>query len=30
MTTAQALKFEAPDQGEETARADLYALLATM
>jgi TorA maturation chaperone TorD len=28
MTTAQPLKFEAPDQGEETARADLYGLLA--
>lgn len=26
----QALKFEAPDQGEETARADLYGLLATL
>ncbi|WP_151632096.1 TorD/DmsD family molecular chaperone [Noviherbaspirillum aerium] len=30
MTTAQALKFEAPDQGEETARADLYGLLAAL
>ena len=30
MTTAQPLKFEAPDQGEETARADLYGLLATL
>lgn len=28
MTTSQALKFEAPDDGEETARADLYGLLA--
>jgi TorA maturation chaperone TorD len=28
MTTAQPLKFEAPDDGEETARADLYGLLA--
>lgn len=30
MTTAQALKFEAPDQGEETARADLYGLLSAL
>jgi TorA maturation chaperone TorD len=30
MTTAQSIKFETPDQGEETARADLYGLLATM
>jgi TorA maturation chaperone TorD len=30
MTTAQPLKFETPDQGEETARADLYGLLATL
>ncbi|MES2537635.1 MAG: molecular chaperone TorD family protein [Pseudomonadota bacterium] len=30
MTTAQPLKFESPDQGEETARADLYGLLATL
>ncbi|WP_334190000.1 TorD/DmsD family molecular chaperone [Noviherbaspirillum sp.] len=30
MTSAQPLKFEAPDQGEETARADLYGLLATL
>ncbi len=30
MTTTQALKFEAPDQGEETARADLYGLLAAL
>jgi TorA maturation chaperone TorD len=30
MTTAQALTFEAPDQGEETARADLYGLLAAL
>lgn len=30
MTTAQPLKFEKPDQGEETARADLYGLLATL
>ena len=29
-TTAQPLKFEAPDQGEETARADLYGLLAML
>jgi TorA maturation chaperone TorD len=29
-TTAQPLKFEAPDQGEEAARADLYGLLATL
>jgi TorA maturation chaperone TorD len=28
MTTAQPLKFETPDDGEETARADLYGLLA--
>ncbi|SNS10412.1 chaperone TorD involved in molybdoenzyme TorA maturation [Noviherbaspirillum humi] len=30
MTTSQPLKFEAPDAGEETARADLYGLLATL
>jgi TorA maturation chaperone TorD len=30
MTTTQPLKFETPDQGEETARADLYGLLATL
>lgn len=30
MNTSQPLKFEAPDQGEETARADLYGLLATL
>lgn len=30
MTTTQPIKFEAPDQGEETARADLYGLLATL
>lgn len=30
MTTAQPLKFEAPDAGEETARADLYGLLAAL
>lgn len=30
MTTTQPLKFEAPDQGEETARADLYGLLASL
>jgi len=30
MTTAQPLTFEAPDQGEETARADLYGLLASL
>jgi TorA maturation chaperone TorD len=30
MTTAQPLKFEIPDQGEETARGDLYGLLATL
>lgn len=30
MTTAQPLKFETPDQGEETARADLYGLLAAL
>lgn len=30
MTIAQPLKFETPDQGEETARADLYGLLATL
>lgn len=28
MTTAQPLRFETPDDGEETARADLYGLLA--
>jgi TorA maturation chaperone TorD len=30
MTTAQALKFETPDRGEEAARAELYGLLATL
>ena len=30
MTTAQPVKFETPDQGEETARADVYGLLATL
>ena len=30
MNTAQSIKFESPDQGEETARADLYGLLATL
>ncbi|MNR76200.1 chaperone protein TorD [compost metagenome] len=30
MTTAQAIKFETPDHGEETARADVYGLLATL
>ena len=30
MTTAQPLKFETQDRGEETARADLYGLLATL
>lgn len=30
MTTAQSIKFESPDQGEETARADVYGLLATL
>lgn len=30
MSTTQTLKFETPDQGEETARADLYGLLATL
>jgi TorA maturation chaperone TorD len=30
MTTAQPIRFESPDQGEETARADLYGLLATL
>lgn len=30
MTTTQTLKFEHLDQGEETARADLYGLLATL
>jgi TorA maturation chaperone TorD len=30
MTTAEPLKFESPDQGEEAARADLYGLLATL
>ncbi|MDB5763188.1 MAG: putative chaperone protein TorD [Herminiimonas sp.] len=30
MTTAQPLKFETADQGGETARADLYGLLATL
>lgn len=30
MASAQPLIFETPDQGEETARADLYGLLATL
>jgi TorA maturation chaperone TorD len=30
MNTSEPLKFETPDQGEETARADLYGLLATL
>lgn len=30
MTTAQPVTFSSPDQGEETARADLYGLLATL
>jgi len=30
MTSTQAMKFETPDHGEETARADLYGLLATL
>jgi TorA maturation chaperone TorD len=30
MTNAQPIKFETRDQGEETARADLYGLLATL
>ncbi len=30
MTSAQSIKFESQDQGEETARADLYGLLATL
>ena len=30
MSTTQSLKFETPDHGEETARADLYGLLATL
>ncbi|MEO6352012.1 MAG: molecular chaperone TorD family protein [Oxalobacteraceae bacterium] len=30
MNTSESLRFEAPDQGEETARADLYGLLATL
>jgi len=30
MSSTQTLKFESPDQGEETARADLYGLLATL
>ncbi|MFZ6772638.1 TorD/DmsD family molecular chaperone [Undibacterium sp. SXout7W] len=29
-TTSQTIKFETADQGEETARADLYGLLATL
>ncbi|HEY8606178.1 MAG TPA: molecular chaperone TorD family protein [Noviherbaspirillum sp.] len=29
-TSSQPLRFEAPDQGEETARADLYGLLAQL
>ena len=30
MTSAHIIKFDSPDQGEETARADLYGLLATL
>lgn len=30
MTSTQSIKFESQDQGEETARADLYGLLATL
>jgi len=30
MISSQPLKFETPDQGEETARADLYGLLASL
>ncbi|MDB5841809.1 MAG: torD [Herminiimonas sp.] len=30
MTSVKALQFESPDQGEETARADLYGLLAAL
>jgi TorA maturation chaperone TorD len=30
MTTTQSLRFETPDRGEETARADLYGLLASL
>ncbi|NMM27731.1 MAG: molecular chaperone [Glaciimonas sp.] len=30
MNTSESLKFETPDPGEETARADLYGLLATL
>ncbi len=30
MTSAQIIKFDSHDQGEETARADLYGLLATL
>jgi len=30
MSSSQPLKFESPDRGEETARADLYGLLATL
>lgn len=30
MTSAQPMKFESPDQGEEAARAGLYGLLATL
>ncbi|HEV7856975.1 MAG TPA: molecular chaperone TorD family protein [Herminiimonas sp.] len=30
MTSAQSIKFESQDQGEETARADVYGLLATL
>lgn len=30
MNTSEPLQFETPDQGEETARADLYGLLATL
>jgi TorA maturation chaperone TorD len=30
MSTSQPLTFETPDQGEETARADLYGLLASL
>lgn len=30
MSSSQPIKFESPDRGEETARADLYGLLATL
>ena len=30
MSSSQPMKFESPDRGEETARADLYGLLATL